>query len=112
MPVGNPLALHNSLTVGVISALNRTVQDVLPGSPAHLAGLRPGNRSIVLGQNRYVIGGDVVTAINGTDVSSLTEVMKTFLESRPGQLLRLTIFREGERWNSRCLSRTMHGPRR
>lgn len=50
------------------------IQDVFPGSPAHLAGLRAGSRAIVLGENLYVIGGDVVTYINGKDVSALSQI--------------------------------------
>lgn len=86
------------------------IQDVFPGSPADLAGLRAGNRAIVLGENLYVTGGDVVTAMNGKDVSSLTQMMKALLESRPGQDLRLSIFREGRTIELTLPLGPMHGP--
>jgi S1-C subfamily serine protease len=86
------------------------IQDVFPGSPAHIAGLRAGNRAVVLGENLYVIGGDVVTSINGKDVSSLIDIMKILLESRPGQYLRLTILREGRTMELALPLEPMHGP--
>ena len=86
------------------------IQDVFPGSPADLAGLRAGSRAIVLGQNLYVIGGDVVTAINGKEISSRTQIMKVLLESRPGQYLKLTVFREGRIAEVNLPLEPMHGP--
>jgi S1-C subfamily serine protease len=86
------------------------IQDVFPGSPAHLAGLRAGSRAIVLGENLYVIGGDVVTYINGKDVSALSQIMKAILESRPGQYVTLIILSEGQMMELALPLEPMHGP--
>ena len=72
------------------------VEDVYPGSLAYLAGIRAGNRTIFLGGDVYVLGGDIVTAINGKEVSSASEMQRFLMQSRPGQRIRLTILRDGQ----------------
>ena len=70
------------------------VEEVLPYSPAASAGLKAGERVVVLGDKAYVLGGDVITAVNGRTVTTAAEISKILLESRPGQSLRLSVYRE------------------
>ena len=86
------------------------IENVYPGSPADLAGLRAGSRTIVLGERVFVIGGDILTAIDGKELSSLSQIKKALLESRPGQGLRLTVFREGRTAEVVLPLEPMHGP--
>lgn len=50
---------------------------------------------IVLGAAVYVIGGDILTAIDGKKVSTAAQIAKTLLESHPERKLQLTISRGG-----------------
>jgi S1-C subfamily serine protease len=72
------------------------VQDVFDGSPAHTAGLRAGKRTIVLGNQIYVLGGDVITAINGNRISSFVDLRREFLRARSRQQYVLTVLRSGQ----------------
>ncbi|MFQ5723535.1 MAG: S1C family serine protease [Terriglobia bacterium] len=72
------------------------VEEVLPGSPAAYAGLRAGERVVVVSDKPYVLGGDIITAVNGQPVTTPSQIAHTLLESHPGQVLRLTVYRLGK----------------
>jgi S1-C subfamily serine protease len=72
------------------------VEEVLPRSPAAQAGLRAGERIVVSGDKAYALGGDVITAINGEPVTGAATIARVILESRPGDVLRLTVDRAGQ----------------
>lgn len=71
------------------------VEEVLPGSPADSAGLQAGQRIVVFTDKPYVLGGDIITAINGQPFTSPSQIAHILLNSRPGLDLRLSVFREG-----------------
>ncbi|MBP6705286.1 MAG: PDZ domain-containing protein, partial [Vicinamibacteria bacterium] len=71
------------------------VEEVLPRSPAAVAGLRAGGRFVVSGDKTYTLGGDIVTTINGQAVTGASTIARVLLEGRPGDLLRLGVDREG-----------------
>jgi len=72
------------------------VERVVPGSLAERAGIRAGSRMILLNETVYVLGGDIVAAINGEDVSSESQIARILLRSRPGETLTVRLFREGQ----------------
>ena len=70
------------------------VTDVVPGSPAHSAGLRGGNTSVVIGGYAIRIGGDVIVGVDGFSVRKLNDlVVYTERNKRPGDHTSLTIVR-------------------
>jgi len=71
------------------------VEEVLPGSPAQAAGLRAGSRMVTVSDKPYVLGGDIIVAVNGEPFTSAVQLAQTLLHSRPGQELRLTVYRQG-----------------
>jgi S1-C subfamily serine protease len=71
------------------------VEEVLPGSPAQAAGLRAGSRMVTITDKPYVLGGDIIVAVNGEPFTSAVQLAQTFLRSRPGQELHLTVYRQG-----------------
>src|SRR6266581_6329537 len=72
------------------------VEVVYDGSPADRAGIRGGSVSIVLQGDEYLLGGDVVTAINGQAVRSHQDYIARVGALRPGQRVRVTVVREGQ----------------
>jgi len=71
------------------------VQSVEPDGPADKSGLKGGGRAVTIDGRDVQIGGDVITAIDGQEVSSI-DGLKTYLnETEPGQRVTLTILREG-----------------
>jgi len=73
------------------------VEQVLPESPAFRAGLRGGDRVVVTGDRAYVLGGDVITAVNGSPVRSAATIARRLLEAQPGEAFRLDVHRDGLR---------------
>lgn len=57
------------------------IQDVNPGSPAEAAGIK---------------AGDVVLAVNGKKVDAANEIQLLIAELKPGDIVILTIFRDGK----------------
>jgi S1-C subfamily serine protease len=72
------------------------VERVVPGSLAERAGIQAGTRVVLLNETVYVLGGDIVTAINGEDVSSESQIAKILLLSRPGETLTVRFLRDGQ----------------
>lgn len=71
------------------------IVEVVRGGPAHKAGLRGGNRRVRLGNRILIAGGDVVVAADGEPVNTADELIHIIREKRPGDLLRLEVYRGG-----------------
>ena len=93
MPVTSVIATLFGLPVreGLI------VQEVAEGSPAAAAGLQAGTRMVPMNDTVYVLGGDIITAVNGKRLSSPGELTSVLLGSKPGDRVRLTIRRQEQR---------------
>lgn len=70
------------------------VEQVQPGSLAENAGLRAGSKSVTIQGQEVVIGGDIITAVNGQSVASIQELKAALGQLVPDQDLSLTILRE------------------
>ena len=68
---------------------------VEPGSPAGEAGLRGGDNQVILNGETYVLGGDVVTEVDGQPVSTLEELRDEILSHKPGDTIELEVNRDG-----------------
>ena len=75
------------------------IETVAPGGPAARAGIRGGNRSVLAGLQELRVGGDVLIAVNGKDVSSQTDLNLLLNRSQPGDTATLTIIRDGKKMN-------------
>jgi len=67
------------------------------GSPAHHAGLKGADRRVTLGRQVILVGGDIVTAIDGASLES-SDQLTIYLEAkkRPGDDVVLNIWRDGK----------------
>ena len=72
------------------------VEVVHEGSPAERAGVRGGHTSIVLQGEEYLLGGDILTAIQGTPVKTHQEYVAKVRTLKLGQRVRLTVVRDGQ----------------
>ena len=50
----------------------------------------------MVGAKSYVLGGDIITAVNGQDFKVGSEIAHALLDSRPGQSVRLSVYRQGQ----------------
>jgi S1-C subfamily serine protease len=71
------------------------IEEVLPNSPAAEVGLRVGGRGVMVGEKPYVLSGDIIVGINGEPFSAASQIAQSSLRSRPGQDLRLQVYRQG-----------------
>jgi S1-C subfamily serine protease len=71
------------------------VSTVDPGSGAAKAGIRAGKTNVVVGGFSYAIGGDVITAVDGSPVSQFEQLREAVAEKRPGDKVELQVFRDG-----------------
>ena len=72
------------------------VEVVYDGSPADRAGIRGGNLSVVVQGEEYLLGGDILTAINGTPIRSHSDYIARVKTLRVGQRVKITVVREGQ----------------
>jgi putative serine protease PepD len=71
------------------------IMQVLPGSAAEDAGLRGGNRDVIIGNYQISVGGDLITAIEGKKVERQDDLTRALARKRAGDPLMLTITRGG-----------------
>jgi S1-C subfamily serine protease len=71
------------------------VSRVTPGGQAAKAGLKGGSsdQAVRYGRAILYLGGDIITAINGVEVSSLADLYSGLESSKPGDKARLTVLR-------------------
>src|SRR3989442_235014 len=69
---------------------------VFEGSPAERAGVQGGNLSIVIQGEGYLVGGDIVIAIQGQPVRTHEDYVAPVNALRPSQRVRLTLVRDGQ----------------
>src|SRR5579863_244512 len=84
-------ALHLGVEQGIL------VERVTPGGPAAQAGIRGGTRSVLAGLQELRIGGDVLVAMNGKELTSQMDLNLMLNRARPGDTVTLTIVRDGKK---------------
>jgi len=72
------------------------VAEVVPGGPADAGGLRGGDRQVLVQGIPFVVGGDIVTAIDGEPVEDMEALAVAVAEASPGDRWELTVRRDGE----------------
>jgi S1-C subfamily serine protease len=95
--------LGYALTPNLAQALDLPVDQglliarVYQDSPAQQAGLRTATQTVLLGYRRYLVGGDILTAIDGLPLASWDD-LKAYLDvqTQVGQTVRLTLWRDGQ----------------
>jgi len=72
------------------------VEQVVQGSPAHAAGLRGSYTAFVLHGERVLIGGDVITAMDGQPIGNALDLGALMQQTQVGQTVKLTLLRDGK----------------
>jgi S1-C subfamily serine protease len=73
------------------------VQRVESGSAAQEAGLRGASRTVIVGNYRLGIGGDLIVSVDGKEVESQDVLARVMTRKRIGDTLQLEIIRNGKR---------------
>jgi S1-C subfamily serine protease len=72
------------------------IEVVEPGSPAEKVDLQGGQLELTLAGRDFLIGGDVITKVNGTALTSPDKLLEALKKLHVGSNLRLQIFRQGK----------------
>jgi S1-C subfamily serine protease len=90
------------ITAGIAQALNLPVQQgvlveqVLNGGPADDAGIKGATGQATIGGQTVPIGGDIITKVDGKQVTGMDDVVSAVNEHKPGDDLTLTVWRDGQ----------------
>jgi serine protease Do len=72
------------------------VNKVQSNSPADKAGLRGSNKPVTIQGQDVMIGGDVITEIDGNAITSFKDLQTAIMGFKPGDKTELTILRDGK----------------
>jgi S1-C subfamily serine protease len=73
------------------------VEEVYDGSGADKAGLQGGDTEVVFAGETYVLGGDVIVAVDDTSVVTPEELRDAISGKKAGDKIELTVYRDGKR---------------
>lgn len=63
------------------------------GGPAHRSGIRGGNQRVEIGNAIFIVGGDIIVALNGKSFKTGTEFHEALKSKKPGDRIALTLWR-------------------
>lgn len=84
----------------ISEALGLDIQDgvliieVYPGSPAAQAGLKGGSQPVIIGSVRLLIGGDIITSLDGEKVTDMKSLARRISGFKVGGTVNLEIIRD------------------
>lgn len=72
------------------------IGEVVRDGPADMAGLRGGNRRVQVGNSLILVGGDVITEMDGKRVMFSDDLIRLIRDHRPGDMVELKVLRKGK----------------
>ena len=73
------------------------VESVTSGSGAGKAGLQGGETQVVVAGETYVLGGDIIVAFDGKQISSIEQLRDAIAGHKPGDKVSLVIYRDAKK---------------
>ena len=97
---GTDMTYEIAQATGTTVTYGWLITQVASDGPADKAGLRSGTKQALIAGELVTIGGDIVTAIDGTRITNLDD-LSTYLEEHtvPSQTINVTIVRNNETMN-------------
>jgi S1-C subfamily serine protease len=89
LPIGPELAQQ----MGLAADYGVLIQRVLPGGAAERAGLHGGRQQAYLGNTPIYLGGDLIIAIDGREVTSAQDLSQIMDEHKTGDTVSVTVLR-------------------
>ena len=88
-PVGPDVAEQ----IGLPADYGVIIQKVVPGGAADRAGLKGGTQRVYQGNTPVMLGGDLIVAADGQDITNAQDLSAAINSHRAGDTMTLTIFR-------------------
>jgi len=89
LPIGPDLAQQ----MGLAADYGVLIQRVLPGGAAERAGLHGGHQQAYLGNTPIYLGGDLIIAIDGTQITSAQDLSQMMDDHKTGDTVTVTFLR-------------------
>jgi S1-C subfamily serine protease len=67
------------------------------GGPAETAGIQPGRNIVLIGNQQFIIGGDLFVEIDGTPLAANRDLTRFLLKKKPGEVVKITLYRGQKR---------------
>jgi S1-C subfamily serine protease len=96
MTIGLELTPRLARALNLVPTKGLMVASVKPGSPADVAGLLGGTKSVQAGNTVIVLGGDVITAVDNRPLETADEFLNYVETKHPGDTVTLTVLRGGK----------------
>ena len=97
LPIGPDLAEQ----MGLPAQYGVLIESTVPGGAADRAGLRGGNQVAYLGNMQISIGGDLIVAIDGQEITSSQDISEMMNGHQPGDTVTITFFRGRRKMSAR-----------
>jgi len=79
------------------------VQKVIPGGAADRAGLHGGNQQAYLGNMPIVLGGDMIVAIDGKEITDTSDIAALMDKHQPGDAVNVTVYRGRKKFSVKVI---------
>jgi S1-C subfamily serine protease len=79
------------------------VQKVIQGGAADRAGLHGGNQQAYLGNMPIVLGGDMIVAIDGKEITDTSDISTLMDKHQPGDAVNVTVYRGRKKFTVRVI---------
>jgi S1-C subfamily serine protease len=86
------------------------VREVTKGSGAAKAGIKGGSTSVVVEGESYMIGGDIITAVDGKPMTSADELFAVVQQKHPGDTLKIELYHDNSKRTVTAKLGTRAGP--
>ena len=73
------------------------VASVTSGSGAEKAGLKGGEKEVVVAGETYILGGDIIVSFDGKQISSIEQLLDAIASRKPGDKVKLGIYRNAKK---------------
>ncbi len=88
-----PISPELAQELGLAADYGLLVMQVVPGGPADRAGIHGGTQQAWLGNTRILIGGDLIVAIDNTQIEDQQDLAHVMNNHRAGDSVKLTFMR-------------------
>jgi eukaryotic-like serine/threonine-protein kinase len=96
LPIGPDLAKQMSLAV----SYGLLIESTTPGGAADRGGLRGGKEIAYLGNQQITLGGDLIVAIDGQEVTNAQQLSDVINQHQPGDTVEVAFFRGSKKITS------------
>ena len=90
---GLPITPELAEQMGLAADSGVLIQQVMPGKGADKAGLKGGTERAYLGNTPIMLGGDLIVAIDGEQITDLQDLSHAMNNHKTGDTVRVTIYR-------------------